>query len=88
MENRHQVLVKVADTGCGIEAKDLDKVKTKFYKANTTRRGSGIGLAVADEIVRAHDGTLELQSVWGEGTTVLIRLPVERADGTQHPGME
>ena len=67
MENRHQVLVKVADTGCGIEAKDLDKVKTKFYKANTTRRGSGIGLAVADEIVRAHDGTLELQSVWGRG---------------------
>lgn len=70
------VCVCVADTGCGIKAEDLPKVKTKFYKANLTRRGSGIGLALADEIVRMHGGTLELDSEENVGTTVLIRLPI------------
>ena len=70
--------VVVSDTGCGISAEDLPKVKTKFYKANFTRRGSGIGLAVANEIVNQHNGSLELQSKIGEGTVVTITLPVLR----------
>lgn len=68
--------VVVSDTGCGISAEDLPKVKTKFYKANFTRRGSGIGLAVANEIVGQHNGTLELASKIGEGTVVTITLPI------------
>lgn len=68
-------LVAVADTGCGISPEDLPKIKKKFYKANLTRRGSGIGLAVADEIVAAFFGTLDLISRLGEGTTVTIRIP-------------
>lgn len=73
-----QVLIQVADTGIGISAEDLPKIKKKFYKANSTRRGSGIGLAVADEIVRLHGGTLELESTQGVGTTVSILLPICR----------
>lgn len=68
-------VIAVADMGCGISPEDLPKIKKKFYKANLTRRGSGIGLAVADEIVAAFLGTLELSSVLGEGTTVTIRIP-------------
>lgn len=68
-------VIAVSDTGCGISPEDLPKIKKKFYKANLTRRGSGIGLAVADEIVAAFLGTLELSSVLGEGTTVTIRIP-------------
>ncbi|MBQ8669962.1 MAG: HAMP domain-containing histidine kinase, partial [Oscillospiraceae bacterium] len=68
--------VSVADTGIGISPEDLPKVKTKFYKANSTRRGSGIGLAVADEIVRMHGGSLDIASKLGEGTTVTITLPL------------
>ena len=68
--------IAVRDTGIGIPAEQLDKVKTKFFKGNATRRGSGIGLAVADEIVRMHGGELLLDSVEGEGTTVTIRLPI------------
>ena len=69
-------VVSVADTGIGISPEDLPKVKTKFYKANSTRRGSGIGLAVADEIVRMHGGSLDIASKLGEGTTVTITLPL------------
>jgi len=69
-------VVSVADTGIGISPEDLPKVKTKFYKANSTRRGSGIGLAVADEIVHMHGGSLDIASKLGEGTTVTITLPL------------
>lgn len=66
----------VTDTGCGISAEDLPKVKEKFYKANQKVNGSGIGLAVADEIVQLHKGRLDIESGVGVGTTVTITLPV------------
>jgi signal transduction histidine kinase len=69
-------VTKVADNGCGIKKEDLEKVKTKFFKANYTKRGSGIGLAVADEIVTLHDGTLNVRSTEGKGTAIEILLPV------------
>ncbi|MBQ1338997.1 MAG: HAMP domain-containing protein [Ruminococcus sp.] len=75
-ENGGEVIVSVSDTGCGIKKSDLSKVKTKFYKANHTRRGSGIGLAVADEIVSMHGGSMNITSAGeGKGTTVTIKLP-------------
>lgn len=71
-------IVTIADTGCGIKSVDLPKIKEKFYKANSTRRGSGIGLAVADEIIALHGGKLSIDSVEGKGTTVTISLPLVR----------
>ena len=70
--------IAVADTGIGIPADQLEKVKTKFFKGNATRRGSGIGLAVADEIIRMHGGEILLDSIEGKGTTVTIRLPIDK----------
>lgn len=69
------VYVKVSDTGCGIKEADLPKVKTKFFKANQSKRGSGIGLAVADEIITLHGGSLDVKSREGFGTSITITLP-------------
>ena len=78
-ESGDNVVVSVQDTGVGIKQSDLAKVKTKFYKANHTRRGSGIGLAVADEIISLHGGTLSIDSEGeGLGTTVTITLPAKK----------
>lgn len=74
----NKIIVTVVDTGCGIKESDLSKVKTKFYKANHTRRGSGIGLAVADEIITMHGGTMDISSAGeGKGTQVRITLPAK-----------
>ena len=72
------ITITITDTGCGISAEDLPKVKEKFYKANQKVNGSGIGLAVADEIMLLHKGTLEIESGVGVGTTVTLTLPVLR----------
>ena len=77
-ESGDAVRIIVQDDGCGIKASDLAKVKTKFYKPNHTRRGSGIGLAVADEIVSLHKGTLTIESEEGVGTRVTITLPAQK----------
>ena len=70
------IYISISDTGCGISADDLPKIKKKFFKSNHTKRGSGIGLAVVDEIVAALGGTFEIKSQLGVGTTVTVSFPV------------
>ncbi|WP_411677267.1 sensor histidine kinase [Caproicibacter sp.] len=69
------IRVVISDNGCGIPAEHLPNVKKKFYKANQTVRGSGIGLALADEIMDLHSGSLEVESHENIGTAVTIRIP-------------
>ena len=71
-----KIRISVSDDGVGIAEADLPRIKEKFYKANNTVRGSGIGLAVADEIIRVHGGSLDINSSLGEGTEVIITLPL------------
>ena len=72
-----KLFIHVLDTGCGIPEEALPNVKMKFYKANIQVRGSGIGLAVVDELIKMHNGTIDIQSKLGIGTTVTIVLPIE-----------
>ena len=69
----------------GIPEQDIDRVKEKFFKSNWTVRGSGIGLAVADEIIKQHNGLLFVESKEGVGTTVTVVLPIaEPADAPEN----
>lgn len=74
-EEKEMLCVVISDNGCGIPAVHLPRVKDKFYKANQTQRGSGIGLAVANEIMTLHSGSLDIASEEGVGTTVTISIP-------------
>ncbi len=79
-EKDGEILISVTDNGCGIPSEHLPNVKKKFYKANHLQRGSGIGLAIVDEIVDLHGGKLEIISEEGFGTTVTVVLPVYNAN--------
>lgn len=70
------IRIIVQDTGVGIPKQDVDHVKERFYKANKTVRGSGIGLAVADEIIKQHNGLLLVESIENVGTAVTVVLPI------------
>ncbi len=82
-EDEEMLKVIISDTGCGIAKEDLPRIREKFYKANQTVRGSGIGLAVADEIMTLHKGRLDIESVEGVGTTVTISIPLLDRDDEQ-----
>ena len=77
------VTATVRDQGRGIAPDDLGKVKQKFFKARNAVRGSGIGLALVEEIVHALGGGVEITSALGQGTSVSITLPVYRP-GQEH----
>ena len=69
-------IITIRDYGPGIPAEDLPHVKEKFYKGGSKARGSGIGLAVCDEIIKLHSGTLAIGNAKGGGCIVTIRLPI------------
>ena len=71
--------LRVADTGVGIPAEELPHVFERFYRVRTTRsrtlEGTGIGLALVQELVIIHGGAIQVQSVEGEGTTFRVTVP-------------
>ncbi len=69
------VVVRIRDFGPGIPEDELPLVKKKFYRGSSKARGTGIGLAVADEIVQLHGGNLTLENAPGGGTLVTVCLP-------------
>ena len=71
--------VEIADTGPGIAPEDLQHVFTPFFTTKSQGKGMGLGLSIARDIIRAHQGTITLKSQEGEGTTVVMELPLEAA---------
>ena len=69
------VIVRIRDFGPGIPEDEIPLVKKKFYKGSSKARGTGIGLAVCDEIVEMHGGVLTLENAQGGGTLVTVALP-------------
>ncbi len=73
------VSISIRDHGRGIPESELPFVKNKFYKGSSKSRGSGIGLAVCDEIIAKHGGTLTIANAEGGGCIVTIRLSVPKS---------
>lgn len=69
------VFIYIRDFGPGIPEDEIPLVTRKFYKGSSKARGSGIGLAVCDEIVAMHGGVLTLENADGGGTLVTVKLP-------------
>ena len=68
-------VIRVRDYGPGIPEAELPFIKQKFYKCSSKARGSGIGLAVCDEIVKLHGGAFTIGNAQGGGAVVTISLP-------------
>jgi len=72
------VCVAIEDTGCGIAAKEIPLIFTRFYRADNSRpegSGSGLGLAIAKSLVAKHGGEITVRSEQGKGSVFTVRLP-------------
>ncbi|MDP3913559.1 MAG: HAMP domain-containing sensor histidine kinase, partial [Bacteroidota bacterium] len=70
------VEIKVADNGNGIPQKVLDKIFQPFFTTKPTGVGTGLGLSLSYDIVKAHGGELKVETVEGEGSEFSIQLPI------------
>ena len=71
-----EILVQVADDGIGIEEKHLSQLFTPFFTTKPTGQGTGLGLSVSYGIIQKHNGTIEVETEAGKGSTFTVRLPV------------
>ncbi len=78
-EKEDAMLVRITDNGIGIPARDIEKLGRPFEQVENqftkSRGGSGLGLAISRSLVELHGGTLRIESVVGEGTTVIVSVP-------------
>lgn len=73
------VEVEISDTGCGIDPKHISRIFDPFFTTKDVGKGTGLGMNIAYNIVKKHDGTIDVRSELGKGTNFRIRIPAENA---------
>ena len=76
--NDDQIEIRIGDNGMGMPEDVIEKIFNPFFTTKPTDQGTGLGLAISADIVRRHGGAIRVESVPGEGTAMIIDLPVER----------
>jgi signal transduction histidine kinase len=76
-----ELVIEVADNGCGIDPKELSRIFDPFYTTKPVGEGTGLGLSISHEIVAAHGGRIEVDSRPGEGSRFRVFLPLEAPRG-------
>jgi signal transduction histidine kinase len=71
-----EVLVRITDTGQGISENDIDKIFDPFYTTSPVGQGTGLGLSICYSIVKQHNGSIDVESRNGKGSTFTVGLPV------------
>jgi two-component system NtrC family sensor kinase len=84
LRNGHEVLIKVADDGCGIAREDLERIFQPFFTTKPPGKGTGLGLSVCYGIVRTWGGGMEADSRPGRGTAITVRLPIPSRNTQEH----
>ncbi|HEX4958755.1 MAG TPA: HAMP domain-containing sensor histidine kinase, partial [Lacibacter sp.] len=72
---KENVFITITDNGTGIPQKVKDKIFQPFFTTKPTGQGTGLGLSLSYDIIKAHGGELTVQSMEGKGTTFIIQLP-------------
>jgi len=78
--DKNKVWIKVADTGKGIEEKNMKKLFDPFFSTKPVGQGTGLGLSLSYSIIKKHNGTIEVESVLGKGTCFTIILPIKQEE--------
>ncbi len=74
------VVVRISDTGKGIDPEVLPRIFEPFYTTKPVGQGTGLGLSISYGIIKRHNGEIIAESEPGEGTTFTIRLPIRQSD--------
>jgi len=70
------IFISISDTGCGIEEDKIGRIFEPFYTTKEVGKGTGLGLSITYDIIRKHNGAIQVKSKPGEGTTFTIKIPV------------
>ena len=73
----HEIVIKITDNGCGMDETQQKRIFDPFYTTQDVGSGTGLGLSVSMDIIRSHDGRIEVESQPGQGSTFIISLPLK-----------
>jgi len=75
-ENNKNIVTYITDSGCGIPKEDINKIFDPFFTTKQDKKGTGLGLSVAYGIIQRHNGSIDVKSKVGKGTTFIIKFPI------------
>lgn len=80
-QKQQHVNIYIQDDGVGMTDETKQNIFNRYYRGTTTDQsseGTGLGMAIVKQLIKAHDGTIRVESAWQQGTTFTITLPIDQ----------